>query len=87
MAYELFEELSTCDLEEIAKEDIEKILKDLENEIYRRKNAEVYEAIENFKQAFAKLEELGVRVLYDCSDYDDLTCVSLHCDYYLNFDY
>jgi predicted HAD superfamily phosphohydrolase YqeG len=90
MAYEMFEELSTCNLDEINKEDITTIINDLQNELYRRKNAKYREAIENFKQAFAELEELGIRVFYDCSDYADnydLTCVPICNGYYLGFDY
>lgn len=91
MVYKLFEELSTCDLNEIAEEDVKTIINDLENELYRRKNAECREAIENFRQAFTKLEELGVRVFYDCSDYDsyddDLTCVPIYNGHNLTFDY
>jgi len=87
MAYELFEELSTCNLEEIAKEDITTMIKDLEYELTRRKNIECEEAIKNFKQALSRLDILGVRVLYDCSDSDDETCVPLYNGYNLTFDY
>lgn len=90
MAYEMFDELSTCDLDEIAEEDVKTIIRDLENELYHRKNAKCHEAIENFKQALARLEDLGVTVLYDCSDYIDdydLTCVPICNGYYLSFDY
>ena len=90
MAYELFEELSTCNLEEIAEEDITTIIKDLKHELIRRKDIECNEAIENFRQALARLEVLEVGVFYDCSDYDDsgdLTCVPIYNGYNLTFDY
>ena len=91
MAYELFDELSTCNLDEIEKEDIEKIIRDLEGELYRRRDIQCEKAIENFREALSKLEVLGVRVFYDCSDYDynggDLTCVPLYDGYNLSFDY
>ena len=91
MAYKLFEELSTCNLNEIAEEDVKTIINDLENELYRRKNAECREAIENFRQAFTRLEDLGITVLYDCSNYIDndcdLTCISLYNGHNLAFDY
>jgi len=90
MAYELFEELSTCDLDEIEKEDLEKIIGDCKRELTRRKDAECHEAIAKFKEALTKLEELDVTVLYDCSDYDDvddLTHVSIYNGYNLTFDY
>lgn len=87
MAYELFEELSTCNLNEIAVEDITTIIKDLEYELRRRKYVECEEAIENFREALSKLDDLGVRVLYDCSDCDDETCVTLYNNYNLAFDY
>jgi len=90
MRYELFEELSTCNLEEIAKEDIEKVIEDLKGELYRRRDIECEKAIENFREALSKLEVLGVRAFYDCSNYDDggdLTCVPLYDGYNLTFDY
>ena len=90
MAYDMFEMLSTCNLEEIAKEDITTIIKDLEYELRRRKDIECEEAIENFREALSKLEVLGIRAFYDCSDYDDggdLTCVPLYNGYNLTFDY
>lgn len=87
MAYELFDELSTCDLEEIQKEDLEKIIEDCRGELYRRKNAECHEAIAKFREALTRLEELDVRVLYDCSCFDDDTCASIYNGCNLTFDY
>lgn len=89
MAYKLFEELSTCNLEEIAKEDIVTIITDLNHELQCRRDIECDKAIENFRQALAKLETLGIRVFYDCTDYDngDLTYVPIYDGYNLTFDY
>ena len=91
MAYELFEELSTCNLEEIEKEDLEKIIEDCQRVLSRRKDTECQEAIAKFKESLTELEELEVRVFYDCSDYDsyddDLTRVPIYNCYNLTFDY
>lgn len=62
MAYELFEELSTCDLEEIEKEDLEKIITDCQWELTRRERIIKSEAVSKFKEAFENLIELGVGV-------------------------
>lgn len=62
MAYELFEELSTCNLEEIEKEDLEKIIKDCQWELTRRERIIKIEAVSKFKEAFENLIELGVGV-------------------------
>jgi hypothetical protein len=62
MAYELFDELSTCDLEEIAHEDLEKIIEDCQFELNRRKREVKREAVCKFKEAFENLVEAGVSI-------------------------
>jgi len=62
MAYELFDELSTCSLEEIEKEDLEKIIEDCKWELQRRDRAVKIEAVSKFKESFENLIELGVSI-------------------------
>lgn len=62
MAYEMFEELSTCDLDEIEKEDLEKIIEDCRFELQRRDRAVKIEAVSKFKEAFENLIELGIGI-------------------------
>lgn len=82
MAYELFDELSTCDIDEIAKEDLEKIITDCQWELTRRERIIKMDAVSKFKEAFAELMESGVKInftywsTYDCHnctlDIDDI---------------
>lgn len=46
MAYELFDELSTCNLNEIAEKDLRQIQKDIEEEFKRRRYELMKQAIE-----------------------------------------
>lgn len=62
MAYEMFDELSTCDLDEIEREDLEKIIEDCKFELQRRDRAIKIEAVSKFKEAFKNLVELGVSI-------------------------
>ena len=62
MAYELFEELSTCDLNEIYTEELEKIINDCQNELTCREKVIKKEAVEKFQEAFTTLMKLGVSV-------------------------
>ena len=82
MAYELFEDLSTHNLDEIAKEDLEKIITDCQWELTRRERIIKMDAVSKFKEAFAELMEVGVKInftywsTYDCHncniDIDDI---------------
>ena len=62
MADELFDELSTCDLEEIEKEDLEEIIEDCKCELQRRNRVVKNEAISKFKEALENLIELGIGI-------------------------
>ena len=64
MAYKLFEELSTCNLEEIAEEDLQKIMEDIHAEIKRRQYEQKKEAISKFKEAFNNLYNTGVTLSF-----------------------
>lgn len=60
--YKMFEELSTCSLEEIYTEDLEQILEDVSAELERRKYDEV---IDNFVDAYYELLQKGVTLSYN----------------------
>lgn len=54
MAYELFEDLSTHNLNEIAEEDLQQIIKDIRAELQNRKDEEKEKAIAEFKKQLKK---------------------------------
>lgn len=77
MAYELFDELSTCDLDEIAIEDLEKIIEDCQWELTRRDRAIKNEAIAKFKEAFEELIDLDVKINFTYwSSYESHNCTT-----------
>ncbi len=69
MAYRLFDELSTCDLDEVCEEDLFQIKDDIEIELRNRRRAKQFEAIQGFKEAFEKLKEAEIYLT-----------VPIHCD-------
>ena len=60
MAYELFEELSTCNLDEIAEEDLRQIQKDIEEEFKRRRYELKKQAVEELNAFIEKWERVGI---------------------------
>lgn len=87
MAYELFDELSTCDLDEIAKEDLEKIIEDCQWELTRRDKVVKLEAISKFREAFTELIESGVKINFTYwSNYDCHNC-TINVDDVDDFDF
>lgn len=77
MAYEMFEELSTCNLDEIEKEDIEKIIADCQWELTRRDRTIKLEAVSKFREAFTELIELGVEINFTYwSPHDCYNCTT-----------
>lgn len=68
--YKMFEELSTCILEEIDTDDLKQILKDVSAELERRKYDEV---IDNFMNAYDELLQKGITLSYNNNgDFIDL---------------
>lgn len=60
MAYELFEELSTCNLNEIAEEDLRQIQKDIAEEFKRRRYELRKQAEEELNVFIEKWEKEGI---------------------------
>lgn len=60
MAYELFDELSTYNLNEIAEEDLWQIQKDIEEEFKRRRYELKNQAVEELNAFIEKWEKVGI---------------------------
>lgn len=60
MAYELFEELSTCNLNEIVEEDLRQIQKDIAEEFKRRRCEIKKQAEEELNAFIEKWEKVGI---------------------------
>jgi len=60
MAYELFDELSTCNLNEICEVDLRQIQKDIEEEFKRRRYELKKQAIEELNAFIEKWEKVGI---------------------------